>query len=55
MTHSDAMFVMALLFIIAINVAEMNLRQEGFQWPWVGAFVGVLITVICFALAFKVL
>jgi hypothetical protein len=52
-THADALLVVALLFIIALEVGEMNLRQQGFQWPWVGAFIGVMVWVICFALVVK--
>lgn len=55
MTHADAILMVALLFIIAVNVAEMNLRQQEFPWPWVGAFIGVIVSMICFALAFKFL
>ena len=55
MTHADALLVVALLFIIALEVGEMNLRQQGFQWPWVGAFIGVIVSMIFFALVFKFL
>jgi Flp pilus assembly protein protease CpaA len=55
MTHADAVFMIALLFIIALEVGEMNLREQGFQWPWAGAFIGVVVSMLCFALAFKFL
>jgi hypothetical protein len=53
MTHADALLIVALLFIIAFEVGEMNLRQQGIQWPWVGSLVGVLAALICFALIVK--
>ena len=40
-THYDTIVIVALLFIIAVNVSEMNLRSEKFPRPWFGAVVVV--------------
>lgn len=52
-THADAVLIVALLFIIAVNVVEMNLRAEEFPWPWLGALIGVIVMVLLFALGWK--
>jgi len=53
MTHSDAVLVAALLFIIAIEVTEINLRAQNVRWPTLCAVIGVVVGMTCFVLAFK--
>jgi hypothetical protein len=52
-TQTEARLIVALLYVIAIEVAEINLRKQEFLWPFLGAFIAVSVSVIGIMFALK--